>query len=110
MTTHQFIEHTIETAPERSRGALQATADKLGFVPSAMARLAASPAATGAFGRMIALWDATSFSPMERETLAMTMAHYAGCHVCLALHSAMLTKMGATAEMLGALRERRALP
>jgi AhpD family alkylhydroperoxidase len=109
MSSTDFIDYTTETAPERSRGALQATADKFGFVPSAMARMAASPAATTAFGRLLALWDATSFSPIERETLAMTMGHYAGCHVCLALHSALLARSTAP-ELLAALREQRTLP
>ena len=38
-----FTEHTIESAPPRARRFLTATRDQLGYLPAAMARLAASP-------------------------------------------------------------------
>lgn len=110
MSSTDFIEYTAASAPEGSRAALRATAEKFGFVPAAMARMAASPTLIAAFGRLHALWDAGSFSPAERETLAMTMAHYAECHVCLALHSALLARAGTPPELLAALRENRSLP
>ncbi|SRR6266545_1310573 len=101
--TVTFSEHTIESAPEGSRAALSATAAKFGFVPSAMARLAESPSAVAMFGRMMAVWDATSLSHAEREVVAMTTAGLVGCHVCIALHSAILAGDPATRDLAGPL-------
>lgn len=94
-----FVEHTIETAPSGSRAALAATAEKFGFVPSAMARMAESPNAVSAFQKMMAVWDMTSFSHAEREVVAMTTARLVGCHVCVALHSAILAGDPSTREL-----------
>jgi len=99
-----FVDHTPETAPDASRAALRATATHLGFLPSAMARLAESPAAVAAFGRLMALWDTCSLALVEREVVTLTIAHRAGCEVCVAMHSAIMTRSVSDAPLLAALR------
>jgi len=100
----EFQDHTAETAPEASRPALAATAKKFGFLPSAMARLAESPAVTLAFGRMLGLWEATGFSALEKEVVTMTVAHHTGCEVCMAIHTASTSRAGGSKELVAALR------
>jgi uncharacterized peroxidase-related enzyme len=99
-----FVDHTPETAPNGSRAALQATAAKLGFLPAAMARLAASPAVVAAFGRLMALWDTCSLGHVEREVVTFTVAHRAGCEVCVAMHSSIMARTVGDAALLEALR------
>jgi alkylhydroperoxidase family enzyme len=108
-TTATFTEHTIEDAPEGSRAALKATQESFGFVPAALGRLAASPAAVAAFTRTMAIFEKTSFTPLEREVLAMTMGLEMGCEVCVALHSAVLSRMPDAAPVSEALRGNGAL-
>lgn len=105
-----FVDHTPDTAPDGARAALRATADKLGFLPAAMARLAESPAVVAAFGRLMALWDTCSLELVEREVVTLTIAHHAACEVCVAMHSAIMTRTVADATLLEALRAQRPLP
>jgi AhpD family alkylhydroperoxidase len=104
-----FTDHTPETAPDGARAALRATAAQLGFLPSAMARLAESPALVAAFGRLMALWDGCSLDHVAREVVTLTIAHHAACEVCVAMHSAIMTRTVADAALLEALRAQRPL-
>jgi uncharacterized peroxidase-related enzyme len=88
--TTTFIEHTTETAPEASRPALAATTAKLGFLPSALARLAESPSAVAAFGKIRGEWESSALSHVEREVVAVTASGAIGCEVCVAMHSGIL--------------------
>jgi uncharacterized peroxidase-related enzyme len=100
-----FAEHTVESAPEASRGALAAAGRQFGFVPSAMARMAESPSVVEAFGRMMAIWDRSSLAEREREVVVLTVAHDNGCEVCVAIHSAILQRESGDAALVGALRQ-----
>jgi AhpD family alkylhydroperoxidase len=99
-----FVDHTPETAPEASRPALRAAAGKFGFLPSAMARLAESPSVVAAFGRLLAVWESSSLDHLEREVVTLTVAHDAGCEVCMAIHSAVVARTVGDAALLEALR------
>jgi len=81
------------TAPEEIRPVLAATRAQFGFLPSAMARIAAAPILARAFQRGLAEFDRTSFSPLEREVGVLALAHLIGCEVCVALHSGVLRRM-----------------
>lgn len=78
-------------AVDGSRAALRATAAKLGFLPSAMARLAESPALVAAFGKMMALRRQTSLAYARLEALRQFITR-----AVLASHG------GVTDEQLGA--------
>ena len=105
-----FVDHTLETAPEAARRSLKATVDQLGYLPSPMARLAASPQLLDGFLKLTAMFEATTLEPLARETVIMTVAVRNGCHICIAMHTAMLGGIGADAELVAALREQRPLP
>ena len=104
-----FVDHTADTAPEGARAALRATEQKLGFLPSAMARLAESPAVVAAFGRIMAIWDSCSLDLVEREVVTLTVAHHVECEVCVAMHSAIMTRTVDDAALLAGLRAQRPL-
>src|SRR5688572_28895090 len=99
-----FADHTPETAPDGSRAALRATTSTLGFLPAAMARLAESPPLVAAFGRLMPLWETCSLGHVEREVVTLTIAHAAGCEVCVAMHSSIMTSTVGDAALLEGLR------
>jgi AhpD family alkylhydroperoxidase len=107
MTDFPFPDLTPETAPPESRRAMAATAKHLGHLPSALARMAASPQLMDGFLKSSGLFESSTLDPLARETLVMTMATRNGCHICIAMHSAALTRLGADAGLIAELREGR---
>jgi AhpD family alkylhydroperoxidase len=99
-----FTEYTVESAPPAARRFLAATRDHLGYLPAAMARMVASPQLTEGFRKLTALFDSTTLDPLAREVLVMTVATRNSCHICVAMHTATLTALGADPELIAALR------
>jgi AhpD family alkylhydroperoxidase len=100
----RFPEYTIESAPAGSRRFMVATQDHLGYLPAATARWAASPHLLEAFGRVLAIFENGTLDPVAREVVVMTIATRNGCHVCVAMHTARLTALGASPDVIAALR------
>ena len=100
-----FPDHTIESAPAASRPAMEATAKRMGYLPAAMARLASSPELLNGFLKMTALFDTTTLEPVAREVVIFTVATRNTCHICIAIHTAKLTALGADPDLIAALRE-----
>ena len=105
-----FPDHTLESAPAASRRAMEATTRQLGYLPAAMARMASSPELTDGFLKMSALFDTTTLEPIAREVVVMTVATRNGCHICIAIHSARLSAMGASEDQIAALRDASPVP
>jgi AhpD family alkylhydroperoxidase len=99
-----FTDHTIESAPPASRRSMTATSNHLGYLPSATARWAASPQLLEGFGKLSGLFESCTLDPVAREVVVMTIATRNGCHLCVAMHTARLTALGADAELIAALR------
>ncbi len=99
-----FVDHTAESAPEAARRTVTATEKRLGYLPSAVARLAEAPLLLDGFLKLTAMFDATSLDPLARETVIMTVATRNGCHVCVAMHTAKLRQLGADPALVAALR------
>ncbi|MFF1694772.1 carboxymuconolactone decarboxylase family protein [Streptomyces sp. NPDC058257] len=104
-----FAEHTVETAPEGSRAAMERTAAASGKTPSAVARLAESPELLNGFLELSASFERTTLDPVAREVVIMTVAVRNDCHICVIMHTGKLRKLGADTELIAALREGRAL-
>jgi AhpD family alkylhydroperoxidase len=104
-----FVDHTAETAPEAAR-TLAATEQRLGYLPAAVARLAEAPLLLDGFFKLSAMFEATSLDRLARETLIMTIATRNGCHVCVAMHTATLRRIGADPALVAALRAGEPLP
>ena len=99
-----FTDHTIESAPAASRRSMTATRNHLGYLPSATARWAASPQLLDGFGKLSGLFESCTLDPVAREVVVMTIAARNGCHLCVAMHTARLTALGADAELIATLR------
>ncbi|MFD7530450.1 carboxymuconolactone decarboxylase family protein [Streptomyces sp. NPDC059849] len=110
MSVSAFPDHTLETAPAAARRTMAGVAEKQGYLPAAVARLATSPELLDGFLRASALFESTTLDPLSREVLVMAMATGNDCHICVAMHTAKLTALGADPGLIAALRERQALP
>jgi AhpD family alkylhydroperoxidase len=99
-----FTEHTVESAPAGARRAMTTTTSHLGYLPSAVARMATSPDLLDGFLRLSAMFEGTTLDPIAREVLIMTIATRNGCHLCVAMHTARLTALDAEAGLIAALR------
>ena len=105
MSGSPFTEYSIESAPAAARRFLTATRDHLGYVPAGMARMAASPQIIDGFLKLTAIFDNTGLEPVVREVVVMTVATRNRCHICVAMHTARLASLGASAGLIAALRD-----
>ena len=104
MSGSAFTEHTIESAPPAARRFLTATRNHLGYLPAGMARMAASPQIIDGFLKLTAIFESTGLEPVAQEVVIMTVATRNRCHICVAMHTARLAALGASAELIAALR------
>jgi uncharacterized peroxidase-related enzyme len=108
-TPRSFISYDLDSAPPAARDTLAENQQKFGFIPSPLARLAASPLALEAALAGLNAFEHSSLAPLEREVVAMTMAVKNGCHYCVSLHQRLLRMLEAPAGMSEALQQGRAL-
>jgi AhpD family alkylhydroperoxidase len=104
LTEHAFTDHTVDSAPEGSRRQMAQTAARIGYLPAAIGRMAESPELLGGFLTASGLFEQTSLDPLTREVLILTVATRNECHLCVAMHTAKLTRLGADAGLIAALR------
>ena len=100
-----FTEHSIESAPPAARRFLTTTRNHLGYLPAGMARMAASPQLIDGFLKLITIFENTTLEPVAREVVVMTVATRNRCHICVAMHTAGLTALGADPGLITALRD-----
>ncbi|MEU0832537.1 carboxymuconolactone decarboxylase family protein [Streptomyces sp. NPDC005969] len=110
MPASAFPDHTLESAPAAARRTMKAVADKQGHLPAAVGRLATSPQLLDGFLKISAIFESTTLDPLSREVLIMTIATRNRCHICVAMHTAKLTALGADADLIAALREEKPQP
>jgi AhpD family alkylhydroperoxidase len=100
-----FAEHTVESAPAGARRSMTATRDHLGYLPAGVARMAASPHLLDGFLKLSAIFESSTLDPVAREVVIMTIATRNRCHICVAMHTARLTALGASVDLIAALRD-----
>ncbi|MFD7735388.1 carboxymuconolactone decarboxylase family protein [Kitasatospora phosalacinea] len=109
-TGAHFPDLTPETAPPAARRQLEQITRNFGYLPSAAARLAHAPQLLDGFLKLTAIFDSTELDPLVRETVVLTLATRNGCHVCTAMHTAVLTRLAAAPDLITALRTQQPLP
>ncbi|MEV4479808.1 carboxymuconolactone decarboxylase family protein [Micromonospora coxensis] len=100
-----FTVHTLDTAPAAARPTMEAVHRKLGHLPGAVALMAESPELLKGFLTANATFEATDLDPIEREVVVLTVATRNGCHLCVAMHTATLHRLGADPDLVTALRD-----
>ncbi|MGV9808596.1 carboxymuconolactone decarboxylase family protein [Micromonospora chersina] len=110
MSRPTFTAHTPDTAPAAARPTMATVHRKLGHLPGAVALMAESPELLKGFLTANAVFEATDLDPVAREVVVLTVATRNECHLCVAMHTATLTRNGAAPELIEALRAGAALP
>lgn len=109
VTESPFVDYTADTAPADARRLVQNAEKAFGYVPSPVARMAASPHLLEAFMKVNGIFEQTTLSPLEREVLIMTLATEFGCHYCVAMHTGKLVVQNAPEEVVSTLRAKEIL-
>lgn len=104
---HQYRIHSIESAPEGSKAALQGLKQNFGIVPNLAATMAESPVLIGGFVGAFANFHAGTFTGRQKQVLLLTNAVANSCPWAVAFHSTMALKEGVDADDVRAIRERR---
>ncbi|MFG1648860.1 carboxymuconolactone decarboxylase family protein [Micromonospora sp. NPDC049275] len=105
-----FTEHTAETAPAAARRAVEGVQGRFGWLPTGVALMAESPQLLTGFLTASAGFDQTDLAPLEREVVVFAVSTTYECHICVALHTGTLTRLGASNELIAALRSATELP
>lgn len=96
--------HTIESAPEGSKAALEGAQKAYGFLPNLTATFAESPAMVEAYGVLAGHFEKTDLTPTERQIVLMTTSRENGCTYCMAAHSTIAQMQKVPADALEAVR------
>lgn len=110
MTAASFPTYTVDTAPEAARGRLERVTTQFGFTPVAVGRMAGSPELLATFLQANATFERCSLTALQREVVIMTVARRHDCHLCVAMHTASLHRLGTDEALVTALRGGTALP
>jgi len=101
----QFRVHTLASAPEKSRHALEVLDKDFGFIPNVAGVMAESPVLLNAFVGVFEQFHAGSFSDPERQVLLLTNAVVNACPWAVALHTALALAVGVAPEDVRAIRD-----
>ncbi len=108
MTT--FPVHSSETAPEGSKPILAAAQRKFGFVPNLFRVMAEAPAAGEAYMAVMDIFERSSLSDAEQQTILLSVSFVNECEYCMAAHSMVAGMKNVPAEIIEALRSGTTLP
>jgi AhpD family alkylhydroperoxidase len=108
MTT--FPVHSSETAPEGSKPILAAAQKKFGFLPNLIRVMAEAPAAAEAYTAVMGIFESSSLSDAEKQTVLLSASLANGCDYCMAAHSTIAAMKDVPAGIIEALRAGATLP
>ena len=108
MTT--FPVHSSETAPEASKPVLAAAQKKFGFVPNLFRVFAEAPAAGEAYMAVMDIFESSSLTDAEKQTVLLSVSFVNECDYCMAAHTAVAGMKGVPAGIIEALRFGTTLP
>ncbi len=108
MTT--FPVHSSETAPEGSKPILAAVQKKFGFVPNLFRVMAEAPAAAEAYMTVMEIFESSSLSDAEKQTILLSASLVNQCDYCMAAHSTVAGMKGVPEDIVEALRAGTRLP
>ena len=100
----KFIRHTIETAPEGSRPAMEQLKAAAGVLPNLAATMAEAPILIAGFMKLREVLQQASLDAREREILGLSNAVANGCTWCVAFHSFVALKLGVERATVDAIR------
>jgi AhpD family alkylhydroperoxidase len=102
-----YTVHTIESAPEKSKPALEGLKQNVGLVPNLAATMAESPTLVNGFVNAFGNFHSGTFSGAERQILLLTNAVTNRCAWAVAFHSTMALREGVALTAVQAIRNGR---
>ena len=105
-----FPVHSMETAPEASKPTLDAAQKRFGFVPNLFRVMAEAPAAGKAYMAVMDIFESSSLSAAEQQTVLLSASFVNKCDYCVAAHTTVAGMKGVPAEIIEALRAGATLP
>lgn len=99
--------HTVDSAPEKSKPALQGLKEAFGLIPNLAATMAESPVLLNGFVGAFGNFHGGSFTNGERQVLLLTNAVANRCAWAVAFHSVLALKEGVAPADVQAIREQR---
>jgi AhpD family alkylhydroperoxidase len=108
--SRDFPSYDEHDAPVAARAGLAEARKAFGAIPAPLARYASSPLMMKTALAALDAFDQSSLEPLERDVLAITMGHVAGCRFCVALHRRRLSHVGAEHDLVQALEAPGPLP
>src|SRR5262245_66052568 len=104
-TTTSYPVHTLTTAPEKSKPALDGLQKTFGLIPNLAATMATSPTLVNGFVGALVNFLGGTFDGGERQVVLLTNAVVNRCAWAVAFHSAAALKEGVAADDVTAMRE-----
>ncbi len=102
MTT--FPVHSGETAPEGSKPILAGVQKSMGCVPNLIRVMAEAPAAAEAYVSLMDIFDRSSLSDTEQQTVLLSVSFANQCHYCMAAHTTLANMKRVPSGVVEALR------
>lgn len=100
-----FTQHTPETAPDQAKERLQATQDKLGFVPSMYGMMANAPTLLEGYQSLSDIFGRSSLSAQEQQVVLLAVSVANQCEFCVAAHTTLAQGAKVDGTVIQALRE-----
>jgi uncharacterized peroxidase-related enzyme len=100
-----YTVHTVESAPDAAKEVLAAAKKGLGFVPNLYGVMAEAPALVKAYAALSRIFDETSLSPAERQTVLLAVSYVNGCDYCIAAHSIIAGMQKVPPDVVRAIRD-----
>jgi AhpD family alkylhydroperoxidase len=101
---HDFLVHTIESAPTNSKSALEGLKKNFGLVPNLAATMAESPTLVNGFVGALVNFIGGSFTGAQRQVVLLTNAVVNRCAWAVAFHSTAALGEGVSATDVEAIR------
>src|SRR5271156_2928073 len=105
MPTYQI--HTIASAPEKSKPALEQLQQAFGVIPNVAAVIANSPKLVNSLVGVFQQVHSSSFTELEIQIVLLTDAVANSCKYAVALHTALAVQQGVSPEETNAIRDGR---
>lgn len=102
-----YAVHTIDTVPDRARETLAIAEKSFGFVPNLLGTMAETPELLKAYLAVGALFDQTSFTPIERQIVMLATSYENDCEYCMGAHTAIASMQKVPDEIVQAVRDGR---
>lgn len=104
---HSYRIHTVESAPEKSKAALQGLRQAVGLIPNLAATMAESPVLLSGFVGAFGNFHGGTFNGGQKQVLLLSNAVANACPWAVAFHSTMALKEGVAPAHVQAIREQR---